>query len=1020
MDYLFIMKNIALFVLLLLTGLHGLAQSGPGGVGTTDGTSNLEIWMDAETNVVTSGALIDRISERSGNGLMFTSTGTTRPDLVTAGLNGRNYTSYNRTNREQLNLSADVTNITSGSQRTIFYVFQFTDDFQNNEIFGTSTAFMFDYGTFVAGGGTRNDRLRIRNAATDEFAAANSVTEDVWHIGVGAYTGTNTVAWNDGTQLFDVNNNAFAWDIDADFAIGGANFASPTINRNFTGDIAEVVLYSTALNSAQRIILENYLAAKYGLPLDVNDVYNEDENAAGDFDYEVAGIGRVDASNQHTDAQGSSIVRISKPVATGLDDDEFLMWGHDNGVQTFVETSDVPAGLNARFNRVWRVSEVSSAGAAVDVGSVDLQFDLTGIGAFNPSDLILLVDADNDGSFADETPISGATDQGSNQFRFAGVTALDNNLRFTLGIIPRAPGGVFTGLSLWLSASARTNTTADGIGVTEWADQSGRSFNFSDAGTNPYLFNAAALNFNPTLDNPDGSNRRLARNQALDLRTITIVTVPDGPGNCDNPFSETGSDRLGLRMCSGGGANWFVPGNTGDFAGSTGMGWFNGVSATNPAHNNRANIFTVEAASLNSYTGIELGDAFLSRYWHGDIAEIVGYDVVNNDDVRNRVESYLAVKYGITLDTTGGGANGDYFASDGSTRIWDASVSPDYHTDVIGIGRDDLSGFAQKQSRTADDSLRVFVSTLASGNSSNAGTMSNSRSYLMIGHNNGRLRAEGAEIPMGVTSRFTREWKVTNTNFTDSYTLEFEWDSAFAFDISHIRLLVDDDEDFSDATVLGPSDGLSFAVGSIVVSGINTSHIPANSTRYITIASNNASTPLPIELINFDATAEDNASVLLEWQTATEINNAYFTIERSRNAIDWEEVKKVNGAGNSTSVLAYRTHDAAPYLGTSYYRLKQTDFDGTGSYSGHRAVHIKSLNQAVRVYPNPVHDELFIQAADFEQNQLKIYNALGQDVTHQSTLVKSDDKGATLRMGNLTKGIYYVKVGAVAHRIFKD
>ncbi len=197
------------------------------------------------------------------------------------------------------------------------------------------------------------------------------------------------------------------------------------------GHLAEVIIYSTLLNKAQIIILQNYLAAKYGLTLASNDVYNEDEVAGGNYDYEVAGIGRVDASNVHPDAKGSGVVHILNP--TNLENDEFLLWGHDNGLQDAVQITDIPSPLEARFERVWRASEVNTSGTAVDVGAVDIQFDLTGLGPVTAADLRLLVDSDNDGLFADEIPIAGATPVEGKIYQFAGVTALANNLRFTLG-----------------------------------------------------------------------------------------------------------------------------------------------------------------------------------------------------------------------------------------------------------------------------------------------------------------------------------------------------------------------------------------------------------------------------------------------------------------------------------------------------------------------------------------------------------------------------------------------------------
>ncbi len=86
-------------------------------------------------------------------------------------------------------------------------------------------------------------------------------------------------------------------------------------------------------------------------------------------------------------------------------------------------------------------------------------------------------------------------------------------------------------------------------------------------------------------------------------------------------------------------------------------------------------------------------------------------------------------------------------------------------------------------------------------------------------------------------------------------------------------------------------------------------------------------TPLPIDLIYFRAQNEDK-SVDLFWETATETNNDFFTIERSLDGINFESIANIKGAENSSIALTYQFTDTNPLSGTSYYRLKQTDYDG--------------------------------------------------------------------------------------------
>ncbi len=135
--------------------------------------------------------------------------------------------------------------------------------------------------------------------------------------------------------------------------------------------------------------------------------------------------------------------------------------------------------------------------------------------------------------------------------------------------------------------------------------------------------------------------------------------------------------------------------------------------------------------------------------------------------------------------------------------------------------------------------------------------------------------------------------------------------------------------------------------------------------------SNRVSSPLPIELLNFSAFLNKNGNVDLKWKTATEINNDFFTIERSPspspndNESGWASIGKVEGAGNSSNVLNYLFTDENIEIPKTerqkkmYYRLKQNDFDGNFTYSKIISIEFKSgiINNPFLpgfiVFPNP-------------------------------------------------------------------
>ena len=123
-------------------------------------------------------------------------------------------------------------------------------------------------------------------------------------------------------------------------------------------------------------------------------------------------------------------------------------------------------------------------------------------------------------------------------------------------------------------------------------------------------------------------------------------------------------------------------------------------------------------------------------------------------------------------------------------------------------------------------------------------------------------------------------------------------------------------------------------------------------TSFSTFTINGSSAPstaLPIELLYFNATP--NQSVVdLTWATASELNNDFFTVERSIDGLTWENVVTVNGAGTTTQRNNYSAVDTRPVAGLSYYRLKQTDFDGAFTYSEIRSVFMNSEDkQLVKV-----------------------------------------------------------------------
>jgi hypothetical protein len=119
--------------------------------------------------------------------------------------------------------------------------------------------------------------------------------------------------------------------------------------------------------------------------------------------------------------------------------------------------------------------------------------------------------------------------------------------------------------------------------------------------------------------------------------------------------------------------------------------------------------------------------------------------------------------------------------------------------------------------------------------------------------------------------------------------------------------------------------------------------------------------PLPVELIEFDGYREEGVNKLY-WTTLTETNNDFFILERSEDAENFYEIAKIKGAGNSNTVLNYVFYDRNIISDVEYYRLKQTDFDGSYYYSHTIAISNKNTEsfKIKNIYPNPTTEDFYI------------------------------------------------------------
>ncbi len=1016
-----------LFPVLFFVTLPLWAQTGPGGVGTDDGAGTLVLWLDANRVSATDGAPVAGWDDASGWAHHFTAGPGARwsanrvngqaafsfngsshhfERAYTAGLNPEDYTIFlaSRVTASSITKTAIASrNVVSGSgAKTTGYALE-------------ATANKNDW-SFLTGKANGANFQSLTTAASPGSWAGQTIRFQGSSNTKQLYVSRQTIAQSSGSAT---TNPVRPTRI-------GAGRTETTAGDFFQGDIAEVIVFGAALNTTQRVLVKNYLAAKYGYEVNADDYYRQDAAAGGNYDHDVAGIGRTSAADLHTESRGTGSVRINDP--TGLDDGEFLFWGHDNAARAITQFTDIPANTDGRMARVWRVSESSNDGATgADVGAVDLTVDLGGVTGYTAGTLRLLVTDATTATFAGATVVGGATDLGNGLYRFSGVTALVNGSRFTFATTnteaSNGPGGVgvcntTSSLHLWLDAGQLSQE--DNAAVTTWADRSGKNKQFT-RGTGAVLRHAsvngrAALSFN-------GSSHYFERPFDAELNTAaytlfsaarvtpsatykTVFSSGDGgpvPSYGYTLTSRSDSDAWSFRT------GWSMGHWQGSEGASTAGTWAGQVveyqSGTDGKRlyvNGQGSTAAVGEMPLNTVEATLIGagteDGAVDHYFAGELGEVIYYGEALNTTRRILVSNFLAAKYGYAL------LENDLYRQD------DAG-NGNYDYDVAGIGR--VSSTNLHDDARGSGRLRVR-------NPRDLGD----DEFLLWGHDDRAATfSETSDVPPDVAARFARVWRISEVNATGSSpvdvgAVDMRWDLAdlTAVNADDLRLLVDTDGDgtFNEAASAG---AVALGDGLFQFTGITRL---ADGTRFTLATVNADQRALSVEVLSFDARVTPEAAVRLDWRTGTRSDVDYFTIEKSHDAVHWSPVDRVPGGAVSTRIPGYTTTDPRPYRGRSYYRLVQTDLSGSRQFSGIRTVRIAGLpTAALTAYPNPTARYLSLEGDPEELGVLRLFNALGQEVTHQVSHRPSGSGSTVLDMAALPGGIYLVRGRTTAIQVVK-
>ncbi len=270
-------------------------------------------------------------------------------------------------------------------------------------------------------------------------------------------------------------------------------------------------------------------------------------------------------------------------------------------------------------------------------------------------------------------------------------------------------------------------------------------------------------------------------------------------------------------------------------------------------------------------------------------------------------------------------------------------------------------------------------------------------------HRNSNPTFDSTALGAGINRVSSNEyWTIERTHGSSNVFVGLSWSAnSGVTDLASILVASWDGSEWT-------SEGNGGTTGNATIGSVFSSSSTSNYIAYSLGTDSDVNNPLPIELIHFKASNQNN-QVLLEWETASETNNDFFTVERSKDGVQFESIGNVQGAGNSLRNRIYRLIDARPLSGIAYYRLKQTDFDGKYSYSDSKSIHLSGINKFQKVYPNPALNCIKIQSNSSGQHSFSLYDSKFNDVSHLTHVISKNSSLLQLDISNLKAGTYYIK-----------
>lgn len=654
---------------------------------------------------------------------------------------------------------------------------------------------------------------------------------------------------------FDSGNRFQLFDRKLRIGHGGWTATGP-----FPGDIMEIIWYKRALTTNEQSRVNTYLALKNGVTLaedylaSNNDViWNRTANAG--YNTNVFGLARDNTSGLHQKQAAStvsgqklvighatSLFNSNEANTNSLTEGQFLIAG-DNGLKqalvTPMSNSTAPGGeTNFRFESIWKVQNTSSVGQVIVAwpkGLTNLHLvKSSGNATFDNSDTFI--------PMTSETTINGVV------YNTATVT-LNNGDYFTFAGYAHAPAGVVNALSYWYRADKNTTNSGAGTDVTSWTDFFSGTVS-SQLGTIPlpkYAEGTASyFNFNPGINFTATAqalgNFSVQTLNSLNYDVFTFVKEGASTGNQNRILS------IGYNNTDGGGGNFDSPGIAAN--GYVTRRTNTGGGSYGPWRPGTATSTAIPSITYNTFTNTDFkrainGEANSTSQANNAIGQTTGGHIFGTNDgswaldgddpgfighmgeaiiygsgnlsltERRRIDSYLAIKYGITLGRV---ATDHYLGSTASANsiVWNGASNVAYNNNVFGIARADIGGFEQKVSKSVNSGTILTVaknndftsSNLASGRTA----LPNNESYLIFGDNNDVSAVTYTPTEIGDCGELIgsetniklipRKWMVQRTNKIGATYLQVNFAAYTSSINTDVKMFVADDANFTQNVVM--------------------------------------------------------------------------------------------------------------------------------------------------------------------------------------------------------------------------